>query len=77
MMLVPHWLSARDQVKRVTSPQLLACFSVFELYAVFKTSSAHGPHLNVWILIYPQQNFRKQEKTRVSGLNSPLDINYI
>ena len=44
-------------------------FSVGELHAASKTSSANGSHLNYGILIFPQQNFCSR-KTCVFGLNS-------
>ena len=41
-------MSVRDQVKHVTYPKRSAFLSVGEFYAASKTSSANGPHLNVW-----------------------------
>ena len=71
LILVPHWLSVTsDQVKRVTPPQRLALFSVSEFYAVFKTSSVNGHHLNVWGFDISAAEFPQQ--TRVFGLNSPI-----
>ena len=46
-MLVFNWLLGRDQVKHEIWRRL-AFFSVGELHAASKTSSADGSHLNVW-----------------------------
>ena len=47
-MLVFNWLLGRDQVKHEIWPRRLAFFSVGELHAASKTSSANGSHLNAW-----------------------------
>ena len=44
-------------------------FSVGELHAASKTSSANGSHLNVWDF-----DISAAEKTRVFGVNRPLRI---
>ena len=47
-------------------------FSVGELHAASKTSSANGSHLNVWGFDISTAEFPQQTKTRVFGVNRPL-----
>ena len=47
-------------------------FSVGELHAASKTSSANGSHLNVWDFDISAAEFPQQKKTRVFGVNRPL-----
>ena len=47
-------------------------FSVGELHAASKTSSANGSHLNVWDFDISAAEFPQQKKTRVFGANRPL-----
>ena len=47
-------------------------FSVGELHAASKTSSANGPHLNAWGFDISAAEFPQQTKTRVFGVNRPL-----
>ena len=75
MILVPHWLSVTDQVKRVTSPQRSAILPLANFTLCSKTSSANGPHLNVWgfdisAAEFPQHKIRSG--LSAVGLNSPL-----
>ena len=46
-------------------------FSVGELHAASKTSSANGSHLNVWGFDISAAEFPQQKKTRVFGVNRP------
>ena len=48
-------------------------FSVGELHAVSKTSSANGPYLNVWDFDISAAEFPQQKKTRVFGVNRPSE----
>ena len=47
-------------------------FSVGELHAASKTSSANGSHLNVWDFDISAAEFPQQKKARVLGVNWPL-----
>ena len=47
-------------------------FSVGELHAASKTSSANGSHLNAWGFDISAAEFPQQTKTRVFGVNRPL-----
>ena len=47
-------------------------FSVGEIHADSKTSSANGSHLNVWDFDISAAEFPQQKKTRVFGVNRPL-----
>ena len=49
-------------------------FSVGELHAASKTSSANGPHLNAWGFDISTAEFPQQNKTRVFGVNRPSDV---
>ena len=42
-----------------------------------KTSSANGPHLNVWGFDISAAEFPQQTKTRVFGVNRPLRVRYL
>ena len=43
-------------------------------FADGKTSSANVPHLNVWGLDISAAEFTQQTKTRVFGVNRPLNV---
>ena len=47
-------------------------FSVGELHAASKISSANGSHLNIWDFDISAAEFPQQKKTRVFGVNRPL-----
>ena len=47
-------------------------FSVGELHAASKTSSANGCNLNVWGFDISAAEFPQQKKTRVFGMNRPF-----
>ena len=47
-------------------------FSVGELHAASKMSSANGSHLNVWGFDISGAEFPQLKKTRVFGVNRPL-----
>ena len=66
------YIRSRISATEKTHSRPFAFISVTEVYAVFKTSSANGPHLNVWSLYVSAAEFPQQKKTRVFGLNIPL-----
>ena len=51
---------------------LFTRFSVGELHAASKISSANGSHLNVWYFDISAAEFPQQKKTCVFGVNRPI-----